>query len=130
MKSNRIAFVTGAGRGIGRGIAVALAREGFIVVGNGRSFNPDNTKKGLFEVKTAIEQTGGTFFPIQGDVSSATDRQNMVNAIIDKYGKVDVLVNNAGVAPLKRMDVLETSEESYDRVMNINLKGPFFLSLS
>jgi NAD(P)-dependent dehydrogenase (short-subunit alcohol dehydrogenase family) len=128
MKSKRVAFVTGAGRGIGRSIALALAGEGFIVAGNGRSFNPDNKKKGLFEVKAAIEEAGGIFFPIQGDVSSASDRQNMVSTIIDKYGKVDVLVNNAGVAPLKRMDVLQTSEESYDRVMNINLKGPFFLS--
>jgi NAD(P)-dependent dehydrogenase (short-subunit alcohol dehydrogenase family) len=128
MKSKQVAFVTGAGRGIGRGIALALAKEGFIVAGNGRSFNPEDTNKGLFEVKKTIEQAGGTFLPIKGDVSSGQDRQFMVDAIIQKYGHVDVLVNNAGVAPLKRLDMLETTEESYDRVMDINLKGPFFLT--
>ncbi len=128
MIEQKIAFVTGAGRGIGRGIALALANEGFIVVGNGRSFNPDDTVKGLFEVKKTIEKSGGTFFPIQGDVSSEDDRKKMIAAIYQKFGKIDVLVNNAGVAPLKRMDMLETTEESYDRVMEINLKGPFFLT--
>ena len=128
MIKQKIAFVTGAGRGIGRGIAQALANEGFIVVGNGRSFNPDDTVKGLFEVKKTIEKSGGTFFPIQGDVSSADDRKKMIAAIYQKFGKIDVLVNNAGVAPLKRIDMLETTEESYDRVMEINLKGPFFLT--
>ena len=128
MKTRQVAFVTGAGRGIGRGIALALAKEGFIVAGNGRSFNPEDTHKGLFEVKKTIEQAGGTFFPIKGDVSSDQDRQFMVDAIIQEYGHIDVLVNNAGVAPLKRLDMLETTEESYDRVMDINLKGPFFLT--
>jgi NAD(P)-dependent dehydrogenase (short-subunit alcohol dehydrogenase family) len=128
MESKKIAFVTGAGRGIGRGIALALAQEGFIVAGNGRTFNPDDTTKGLFEVKKTIEQTGETFFPLKGDISSDQDRQDMVNAIIQKYDKIDVLVNNAGVSPLKRSDLLETTAESYDRVMNINLKGPFFLT--
>jgi len=128
MKSKQVAFVTGAGRGIGRGIALALAKDGFIVAGNGRSFNPEDTKKGLFEIKKTIEQAGGTFFPIKGDVSSSENRQYMVDAIIQKYGRIDVLVNNAGVAPLKRLDMLETTEESYDRVMDINLKGPFFIT--
>jgi len=128
MKSEKVALVTGAGRGIGRGIALALAKDGFIVAGNGRSFNPEDPKKGLFEVKKTIEQAGGSFFPIKADVSLSEDRQYMVNAIIQKYGRIDVLVNNAGVAPLKRLDMLETTKESYDRVMNINLKGPFFLT--
>jgi NAD(P)-dependent dehydrogenase (short-subunit alcohol dehydrogenase family) len=128
MKLKQVALVTGAGRGIGRGIALTLAKEGFIVAGNGRSFNPENTNKGLFEVKETIEQAGGTFFPIKGDVSSGQDRQFMVDAIIQKYGHIDVLVNNAGVAPQKRLDILKTTEESYDRVMDINLKGPFFLT--
>jgi len=128
MKSKQVAFVTGAGRGIGRGIALALAKEGFIVAGNGRSFNPENTNKGLFEVKKTIEKADGTFFPIKGDVSSGQDRQFMVDTIIQKYGNIDVLVNNAGVAPQKRLDMLETTEESYDQVMDINLKGPFFLT--
>ena len=128
MNTKRIAFVTGAGRGIGRGIAIALAKEGYTVAGNGRSFDPDNFEKGLFEVKKVIEKEGGAFIPLKGDVSSKDDRYNMVDAIINKYGRIDLLVNNAGVAPLKRIDMLETTEESYDRLMEINLKGPFFLT--
>jgi NAD(P)-dependent dehydrogenase (short-subunit alcohol dehydrogenase family) len=128
MNDKKIAFVTGAGRGIGRGIAIALAREGFIVAGNGRTFNPDDTKKGLFELKRVIEDDGGTFFPLKGDISSQKDRQYMVDTILEKYNKINVLVNNAGVAPLQRMDMLEMTEESYKRVMEINLKGPFFLT--
>ena len=128
MTEQKVAFVTGASRGIGRGVALALANEGFTVVGNGRSFFPEDTDKGLFEVKKTIEESGGNFFPIQGDVSSPDDRERMITEILMKYGKIDLLVNNAGVAPLKRMDMLETTEESYDRVMDINLKGPFFLT--
>ncbi|MCF6268978.1 MAG: 3-ketoacyl-ACP reductase [Melioribacteraceae bacterium] len=128
MEEEKIAFVTGAGKGIGRGIALSLSKKGFIVVGNGRSFDPKNLENGLFEVKKTIELSGGIFFPIQGDVSLAEDRDRMVDAIYNEYGKIDILVNNAGVAPLKRLDMLETTEESYDRVMDINLKGPFFLT--
>jgi NAD(P)-dependent dehydrogenase (short-subunit alcohol dehydrogenase family) len=128
MNDKKIAFVTGAGRGIGRGIAIALAKEGFIVAGNGRTYNPDDSQKGLFEVKKVIEKHGGRFFPLKGDVSSEKDRQYMVKTILEKYEKIDILVNNAGVALLKRLDMLETTSESYDRVMDINLKGPFFLT--
>ncbi len=128
MSSKKIAFVTGAGRGIGRGIALALAKDGFIVVGNGRTFNPDDTKKGLFEVKATIEREGGVFFPIKGDIVSDKDHQYMVDTILREFGRIDVLVNNAGVAPLKRLDMLETTEESYNLVMDINLKGTFFLT--
>jgi len=126
--STKIAFVTGAGRGIGRGIAIALAKEGYIVAGNGRTFDPDNLEKGLFEVKKVIKEEGGTFFPLQGDISSDNNRHKIVDTIINEYGKIDLLVNNAGIAPLERKDILKTTEESYNRVLDINLKGPFFLT--
>jgi 3-oxoacyl-[acyl-carrier protein] reductase len=122
------AVVTGAGQGIGRGIVLALAREGFDVVGIDIIFEPGNTKKGLFEVKERVKELGGRFLPVAGDISRIEDHDRMLDAAVGVCGRIDVLVNNAGVAPLKRLDMLETSPESYDRLMSINARGPFFLT--
>jgi len=122
------AVVTGAGQGIGRGIALALAREGFDVVGIDIVFEPGNRKKGLFEVKERIAETGGRFLPVAGDISRIEDHDRMLDAAVGVCGRIDVLVNNAGVAPAKRVDVLETGPASFDRLWNINARGPFFLT--
>jgi 3-oxoacyl-[acyl-carrier protein] reductase len=123
-----VAFITGASRGIGRGIALELAKQGFDLAGNSRTFEPHNTAKGLFEVKQQVENLGGGFLPLQGDVAVLEDHERMLKVILEKYGRIDLLVNNAGVAPEKRLDILETTTGSFDRVLGINLRGPFFLT--
>lgn len=122
------AVVTGAGRGIGRGIVLALVREGFDVVGIDAVFEPGDRKKGLFEVKARVEALGGRFLPVAGDISRIDDHDRMLDAALGVCGRIDLLVNNAGVSPLRRVDVLETSAESYDRLMGVNARGPFFLT--
>jgi 3-oxoacyl-[acyl-carrier protein] reductase len=123
-----VAFITGASRGIGRGIAIELAKQGYDVAGNSRGFEPENTTNGIFEVKQRVEELAAGFLPLQGDISSLDDQQRMLTEILEHYGKIDLLVNNAGVAPEKRLDILETTTASFDRVVDINLRGPFFLT--
>ncbi len=123
-----VAFITGASRGIGRGIALELAKNGYDLAGNSRGFEPQNIESGIFEVKQRIEELGASFLPVQGDISSLDDHERMLYMILEKYGRIDLLVNNAGVAPEKRLDVLETTSASYDRVLGINLRGSFFLT--
>ena len=122
------AVVTGAGQGIGRGIVLALAREGYDVAGIDVVFEPGDTKKGLFEVKERVEELGRRFLAVRGDVARLEDHGRMLDEAEAAFGGFDVLVNNAGVAPVKRVDILETSAASYDRVFGVNARGPFFLT--
>ena len=128
MKERPVAFVTGVSRGIGRGIAIELAKHGYDVAGTSRSSDAGNVTTGLFEVKQRVEELGSTFLPLQGDVSVLEDHHPMLDRILDKFGRIDLLVNNAGVAPETRLDILETTPESFDRVLSINLRGAFFLT--
>ncbi|MEW6128006.1 MAG: 3-ketoacyl-ACP reductase [Acidobacteriota bacterium] len=123
-----VAFITGASRGIGRGIAIELAKRGYDVAGNSRTLDPTKTENGIFEVQRTVEALGANFLPVQGDVSILDDHEPMVAAILEKFGRLDLLVNNAGVAPEIRRDILETTPESFDRVLGINLRGVFFLT--
>jgi NAD(P)-dependent dehydrogenase (short-subunit alcohol dehydrogenase family) len=123
-----VAFITGASRGIGRGIAIELAKQGWALAGNARTFDSSNNASGIFEVKERAEEAGAEFLPLQGDISSLADHERMVKSVLDKYGRIDLLVNTAGVAPEKRLDVLEVGAGSFDRVVNINLRGPLFLT--
>jgi len=123
-----VAFITGASRGIGRGIAIELAKQGWDVAGLSRLSDPDNTESGLFEVKRRVEEAGANFLPLQGDVTSIADHDHLLELILEKYGRIDLLVNNAGVAPEKRLDILEATTGSFDRVLGVNLRGPFFLT--
>jgi 3-oxoacyl-[acyl-carrier protein] reductase len=120
---NKVALVTGAGRGIGRGIAVALAQRSWSVAINYRG-NADAAN----EAKQLVEQAGGQCIAIQADVSVTQDRERLVTQTLKQFGQIDLLVNNAGMAPRQRMDMLDMSEASYDEVMATNLKGPFFLT--
>jgi 3-oxoacyl-[acyl-carrier protein] reductase len=124
MNGKPVAVITGASRGIGRAVAIALAREGFDIAAIARSVDSE----GMEILGPEIEKTGAQFFPIGLDISCTKCHKEVVTNILDRYGRIDFLVNNAGVAPLQRYDVLEMTEESYDRVMNINLKGPVFFS--
>jgi 3-oxoacyl-[acyl-carrier protein] reductase len=129
MKGNRpVAWITGASRGIGRGIAIELARQGYDIAGNSRAFDSTNRTSGLFEVKERIAELGATFLPLQGDVAVLEDHERMLGAILETFGQLNLLVNNAGVAPEQRLDILETTPASFDRVLSINLRGTFFLT--
>ena len=123
-----VALVTGSGQGIGRGIAIELAAEGYCVVVNARRADPANTTSGPYEVKACIEQAGGRAEVIRGDISSAGDRQAIAEFLATRFDRLDLLVNNAGIAPPERKDILDASEESFDKVIGINLKGPYFLT--
>ena len=117
-------IVTGAGRGIGAGIAEKLASEKWnVAICDLKPQEDGDAQCAELEKKYGIK--AGYF---RCDISKAADRQATIDAIIAKFGAIDALVNNAGVAPKVRADVLEMSEESYDFVMNINLKGSFFLT--
>jgi len=122
------AFITGAGRGIGRGIALSLAGAGYDIVANDIVLDPADTASGLIEVKTRVEELGQRCLPLQGDVSDCADHARMVKEALAAFGAIDVLVNNAGVAPKQRLDILDTTQESFDRLNAINLRGPFFLT--
>lgn len=128
MAKRPVAFITGASRGIGRGIAIALAKNGYDVAGNSRVFDSQNTSSGIFEVKQRIEELGAGFLPLQGDVSLLVDHNRMLEQILEQFGRIDLLVNNAGVAPEKRLDILDATPESFDRVTAINMRGPLFLT--
>jgi NAD(P)-dependent dehydrogenase (short-subunit alcohol dehydrogenase family) len=120
--------VTGAGQGIGRGIALCLAAAGYDIVANDIVADPANTEKGLYEVKQRVEELGRRCLPVQGDISRREDHTRIIAESVAAFGGIDVLVNNAGVAPKVRMDILDTTEESYDRLLTINARGPFFLT--
>ncbi len=124
MNDKPVAVITGASRGIGRSVAISLASEGFDIAAIARSVDSE----GMEFLRIEVEKKGAQFFPVGLDISCTNCQKDVVALILGRYGRVDVLVNNAGVAPLQRADILEMNEESYERVMNINLKGPVFFA--
>lgn len=124
----KVALITGASRGIGRGIALCLAKHGYDIAGVATNPDASNTESGLYEVKAQVEALGQALCPIRGDVANLEDHPRILAETLAAFGQVDVLVNNAGVSLAKRYDILETTPESYDRVMGINLRGAFFLT--
>ncbi len=128
MDTKKVALVTGSTRGIGKAIILELAKLGFSVVINEESNEKldDDYIESLSEVyKKDIEDN---YLYVRADISKEKDREILVNMIKKKFNRIDVLVNNAGVAPKERKDILESTEGSFDWVMNINLKGPYFLT--
>jgi len=119
----KVALITGGSRGIGLGIARRLADEGYRLAINGVRSEDE-----VADVLGELRQQSDEVVYCQGDVSSASDRRRIVETVEQALGQLNVLVNNVGVAPLQRSDILEEDEASYDRVMNINLKGPYFLT--
>jgi len=122
-EAKRVALVTGGTRGIGLGIARHLAHSGFDLAVNGRRDEAD-----VSEPLNELRSLGATVIYCQADVADRDDRQQMLENIRQQFGRLDVLVNNAGVAPDVRADLLDASEESFDRLLKINLKGPYFLT--
>lgn len=119
----KVAIVTGGSRGIGRGVALALGQRGWAVVVNYAA-----NAAAAQEAVAAIAQVGGKALAVQADIGVATDRARLVEETLRHWGHIDLLVNNAGVAPQVRADILEAGEESFDRLITINLKGPYFLT--
>lgn len=130
MSDKPAAIVTGGSRGIGKGIALELADLGYDVLISHFDFTadgkPDETT-GLATQKR-ISGHGVQCEVLRADVSSAADRAKLVELAKSKFGRCDLLMNNAGVAPSKRLDLLQATEESFDRVLRINLRGPYFLT--
>ena len=119
----KTALITGGTQGIGLGIASRLGRDGYRLAIASRSSQE--------KVRLALERLtgeGSEWVYIQADVSVHEDRLRMVRETVQAWGRIDVLVNNAGVAPLERVDLLEMTEESFDRVIGINTRGNMFLT--
>lgn len=118
MLKNKIALITGAGRGIGRAIAIALAKEGAEVV-----INYNGSEESAKEVKQTIEENGGKASIYKCNVSDFTACEAMIKDIVKEYGHLDILVNNAGIT--KDGLIMKMKEEDFDSVLNVNLKGTF-----
>jgi 3-oxoacyl-[acyl-carrier protein] reductase len=122
---NKAALITGAGRGIGLGIAKALAAEGYDL-----AVMDIHSDEVVMPALTELRSMGADVLYCRADVTDPEARARTLDAIRARFGHLNVLVNNAGVAPRVRADILEATEESYDWVMEINLKGPYFLTQS
>jgi 3-oxoacyl-[acyl-carrier protein] reductase len=123
-----VALITGGSRGIGRAIALALAAAGFDIAATARPRRPPAQAQSLDDVGVRVAALGRRWLPIEADVSAVDGHAGVITGIDRTFGRLDLLVSNAGVAPERRVDVLETSPESYDRVMGTNLRGAFFLA--
>ena len=119
----KTAIVTGGGRGIGFAIAYQLGKDGYNVAILGRS--PEETYKGNLNL---LKKEDIDYLYIQGSINKAADRQKCVGETVKRFQRIDVLVNNAGVAPNERKDLLEMTEESFDKVVGINTKGTMFMT--
>ena len=120
---SRTVLITGASRGIGRAIAIALGAKRHNIIVNYFS-SPDAAA----ETVALVERAGGKAVAVQADVGREDDRKRLAAEAIKAFGSIDVLINNAGIPPARRDDILDATEDIYDRVMDTNLKGPFFLT--
>jgi 3-oxoacyl-[acyl-carrier protein] reductase len=119
----KVALITGGSRGIGRGIAITLGRHGWVI-----AISYHSNTAAAADTINALQVEGIESLLINADVSDGPSRDLLVNATLERFGRIDMLVNNAGMAPRQRVDILDIGEASYDEVMATNLKGPFFLS--
>jgi NAD(P)-dependent dehydrogenase (short-subunit alcohol dehydrogenase family) len=126
---NPVALITGASRGIGRGIALELARAGFDLVINCAS-NITAAQKTAADCATLAQKNGQSIRAeiCPADIGVSAEREKLVDFTRSTFGRLDLLVNNAGVAPEVRADILEANEASFDHLLNINVKGPYFLT--
>jgi len=126
-KTEPVILVTGASRGLGRGIAVEAAKRGYSV-----AVNYAKDRKSALETVakcTAKQRTRGQrFLAVQADIGDSAQANRMVRKVLKEFGRIDGLVNNAGVGPKERRDLTEMTEESFNEVLRVNLQGPFFLT--
>ncbi len=129
MKTIPVILVTGAGRGLGRGVALQLAAEGCSVAVNyvGNLAAAEETAALCREAAKSKDQE---FVLIQADIGSKADRARLVGETLSRFGRIDALVNNAGIAPRARADIAEASEESFEELVRVNLQGPYFMTQS
>jgi NAD(P)-dependent dehydrogenase (short-subunit alcohol dehydrogenase family) len=123
--SNKVALVTGGTRGIGLGIALRLAEDGFTLAISGRR-KSEEVQSALKQVRAHSPES----IYVQADNSQQQSRHELVSTLEEHFGRLDVLVNNAGIAPSIRADLLDATEASFDELINTNLKGPYFLTQS
>ena len=123
MSDQPVAIVTGASRGIGRAIAEKLA-----AIGHAVTVNYNSSREVAETVVQEIEARGGRAITVKGNVAMSEDRQQLVAATLEQFGRLDLLVNNAGITSPGRLDLLDATEENWDLVLGTNLKGPFFLA--
>jgi len=121
--SRPTAVVTGASRGIGRGIALALGARGWAV-----AINYNRSAEAAEQAAAAIREAGGEAVCVQADIGSLDDHARLVDATLQAFGRIDLLVNNAGIGSLVRGDLLDATPESFDTVITTNLRGPYFLT--
>jgi 3-oxoacyl-[acyl-carrier protein] reductase len=126
---NPVALITGASRGIGRGVALELAKIGYDLLINYAS-NTAAAEQTAADCVAAARAAGLEVRaqPHRADISVAADREDLMNLARAAFGRLDLLVNNAGVGPAERVDLLQATEESFDRLMAVNVKGPYFLT--
>ena len=120
---NKIALITGGGRGIGLGISRSLAKEGLSLAICGQ-----RSEEAVSKVLEELRASGVEVAYVQADISDVVARERLVEAVLERFGRVDVLVNNAGVASKVRGDLLDATEEDFERLIRINLQGPYFLT--
>lgn len=119
----KVALITGGSRGIGLGIAMHLAMNSFDIAINGV-----REESLLGDVLKSLSATGAKVLYCQGDIASSHDRGKIITQVKNHFGKLNILVNNAGIAPKERRDILDATEESFDQVIATNLKGNYFLT--
>jgi len=127
MSLTPVILVTGASRGLGRGIALSCAHAGFSVAIHFAG-NEAAAKETVAQSQAAARDPGQQFVPVRGNLALTNERSAIFEQTLASFGRLDALVNNAGMAPRVRADLTETTEASYDEVMTVNLKGPYFLS--
>ena len=123
MEPTGVALVTGSSRGIGRAIALDLGRHGWQVAVNFRS-----DRAAAETCQAEIEASGGQGIILQADISDLDAHQGLLQEVLKRFGRLDLLVNNAGIPSLQRRDLLELESGGYDQVLSTNLRGPFFLT--
>lgn len=122
-----VVLVTGAGRGLGRGIALQLAEQGCSVAVN-YTRNADAAAETAEACRKSAKSPSQKFLPVRADVSLGADRRRILEETLSGFGRIDALVNNAGVAPRIRADILDATEESFGEILGTNLQGPYFLT--
>src|SRR4051812_48494616 len=120
MHTSPVAIVTGSSRGIGRAIAIELAAAGYAAV-----VNYVTQADAANEVVRQIAAAGGTAIAVRANVGLSADREELIGRALDEFGRLELLVNNAGITSPGRKDLLEATEESWNAVFDTNLKGPF-----